>query len=388
MTTMIDEKGAQVDVKLETSLYKEAMSKNLTVPQLVNQKYPTSADAESNSFEQLCCSAGLIVGEDRQFGLSSPTIGAILDGTADLNAATVAEADPASRILYPAVFLELIENKLQVDRTTDPDNFDKMIALDMSVPGNRIEQPVINLTKSEQQRSQAIAQLAEPQAMLTITTADTSRAISTFSIGLEVSDQALQATTLDFVSMAIARQSEVERNARTYDYLLAMLNGDVDVGQSALDQTKADTYDSGLTTAGTLSKKAIVAWLLNNSYKRAISHVVTDLAGMEAIEAALENVNTNNYIPGALVPQFSIMNKLLQKLEIFIVDPSAGWPVNTLMGLDRRYAITRVRNSAAAYSAVEKFVLRRSNVLRFDFAELAYRNYDEAFDTLSLELTA
>jgi len=388
MTIMIDENGAQVDVKLETSIYKEAMSKNLTVPQLINQKYPTAANAEGNSFEQLCCSSGLIVGENRQFGLKSPSIAAILDGTADLNAAaTVAEADPASRILYPAVFLELIENKLQVDRTTDPNNFDKMVALDMSVSGNRIEQPVINLTKAEQQRSQAIAQLAEPQAMLTITTADTSRAISTFSIGLEVSDQALQATTLDFVSMAIARQSEVERNARTYDYILAMLNGDVDVGQSALSQTKADTYDSGLTTEGTVSKDALVAWLLNNSYKRTISHVVTDLAGMQAIEKALETTNTNQHVPGGLVPSFSIMNKAISNLEIFLVDPSAGWPANTLMGLDRRYAITRVRNSAATYSAVEKFVLRRSNVLRFDFAELAYRNYDEAFDTLSLVLT-
>jgi len=388
MTTMIDEKGAQVDVKLETSIYKEAMSKNLTVPQLINQKYPTSVDASANSFEQLCTGAGLIVGEDHQFGLKSPTLASVLDGTADLNAAAaVAEADPASRILYPAVFLELIENKLQVDRATDPNNFDKMVAMEMSVASNRIEQPVINLTKSEQQRAQAISQLAEPQAMLTITTADTSRAISTFSIGLEVSDQALAATTLDFVSMAIARQSEVERNVRTYDYLLGMLNGDADVGQGALNQTKADTYDGAIDAIGTLSKKAIVGWLLNNSYQRAISHIVTDLAGMEAIEKALENVNTNNYIPGALVPQFSIMNKLLQKLEIFIVDPSAGWPVNTLMGLDRRYAITRIKNSAAAYSAVEKFVLRRSNVLRFDFAELAYRNYDNAFDTLSLTLT-
>lgn len=384
MTMMTDEKGDQVDVKLETTLYKEAVAENLTVPQLINRKYPTSLDAEQNSFEQLCTNTGLLVGNDRQFGLTSPTLSSLLDGTAGLNAAAVADADPASRILYPAVFLELIEDKLQVDRSTDPNAFDKMVAMDISVAQNRIEQPIISLTKAEQKRAQAISQLAEPQAMLTITTSDTSRAISTFSLGLEVSDQALLSTTLDFVSMAVGRQAEVERNARTYDYLLACLNGDLDVGQTALAQTQAKAYDVGITTLGTVTKKALVGWLLNNSYQRSISHVVTDLAGMQAIEEALETTNTNQHVPGALVPQFSIMNKILSKLELFIVDPSSAWPANTLMGLDSRYAITRVRNSAAAYSAVEKFVLRRSNVLRFDFAELAYRNYDNAFDTLSL----
>lgn len=384
MAKIIGADGAGVEIKLETSLYKEAKALNLTVPQLINRKYPTSPDAHASSFEQLCASTGLIVGSEREFGLHSPTIGAILDGTAELNAASVAAADPSSRILYPAVFLELIEDKLKVDRTTDPNSFDRMVAMDMSVVGNRIEQPVISLTPSEQKRSKVISQLAMPDAMLTITTADTSRAISTFSLGLEVSDQALQSTTLDFVSMAVARQAEVERNARAYDYLLGCLNGDLDNGQAALAQTQAKTYDAACTTIGDLTKKAIVGWLLNNSHKRVISHVVTDLAGMQAIEKALENTNTNQYVSGALVPQFSIMNKMLQALEIFIVDPTAGWPAQTLMGLDRRYAITRVRNSAAAYSAVEQFVLRRSSVLRFDFAELAYRNYDDAFDTLSL----
>lgn len=384
MTIMIAADGTQQDVKLDVTVYKAALAENLSVPQYINTHYPTAPDAKSTSFEQLCVSSGLIVGHDREFGLRSPSIGAILDGRAELNAAAVADANPTSRILYPAVFLELIEDRLQVDRTTDANNFDKMVAMDMSVTSNRIEQPVINLSRNAGARAKVISQLAEPQAMLSITTSDTSRAISTFSIGLEVSDQALQSTTMDFVSMIVSRQSEEERNLRAYDYLLACLNGDLDNGQSALAQTKANTYDTTIVAAGSLTKKGLVSWLLNNSYKRQISHVVTDLAGMMAIENALVNSNTNQQIPGALVPQFSVMNKVLSKLEVFVVDPTAGWPVNTLMGLDRRYAIARVRNSAAAYSAVEQFVLRRASALRFDFAELAYRVFDESFDTLSL----
>lgn len=386
MPSFINAEGQQNEIVLSQNMYKAAVDAGLSVPQYLNRKYPTGATAASSTFEQLCASSGLLVGDNREFGLRSPVLADILSGKADLNAASVADANPASRILYPAVVLELIENQLAVDRDTDPTNFDKMVATDISVTSNRVEQPVVDVTNAEV-RAQAISQLAPPKTMLSITTSDTARSLPVMSIGMEVSDQALSATTMDFVSMIINRQLKVERNARVYDYLLGFLNGDADMGQSALGVTKADTYDTGITVAGTVSKKALVLWLVHNYYIRKISHVVTDVQGMLAIEDALTTTNTNQHVPGALVPQFSIMNRMLQNLEIFVVDPSAGWTANTLMGLDASSAIVRIRNSAAAYSAVEQFVLRRSNALRYDFSEISYRLFDDAFDTLSLDLT-
>jgi hypothetical protein len=186
--------------------------------------------------------------------------------------------------------------------------------------------------------------------------------------------------------MVVERQLALERNARTYDYLLGCLNGDEDMGQAALAVTKANVYDTGITVAGTVTKKALVKWLVHNYYKRHITHIVTDINGMLAMEAALQTTNTNQQVPGSLVPQFSLMNRILESVQLFIVDDSAGWTANTLMGIDARSAIIRIRNSAAAYSAVEQFVLRRSSALRFDFSEIAYRFRDEAFDTLALTL--
>ena len=385
MPSFINAEGQRSEVTLSPNLYKAAVDAGLSVPQYLNREYLTEAKADASTFEQLCASAGLLVGDNREFGLRSPTLNDILSGKADLNAASVADANPASRILYPAVVLELIENKLAVDRETDPSSFDKMIASDISVTSNRVEQPVVDVSNAEV-RAQAISQLAPPKTMLSITTSDTARALPTMSIGMEVSDQALSATTMDFVSMIVNRQLKVERNARVYDYLLGCLNGDADMGQTALSTTQADSYDSAITVAGTVTKKALVLWLVNNYYIRHISHVVTDIQGMLAIEEALTTTNTNQHVPGALVPQFSVMNRMLQNLEIFVVDPSAGWTANTLMGLDATSAIVRMRNSAAAYSAVEQFVLRRSNALRYDFSEIAYRLFDDAFDTLSLTI--
>jgi hypothetical protein len=223
--------------------------------------------------------------------------------------------------------------------------------------------------------------------MLSITAADSSKSLMATSIGMEVSDQALQSTTLDFVNMALTRQLQVERNAKTYEYLLAMLNGDTDMGQSALSQTKADTYDDTIVAAGAVTKKALVSWLVNNYYIRQIDWVVTDLAGAFAIEAALASTNTNQFVPGALVPQFSLVNRMLTNLKLFIVEPGKSWPANTVMGFQGSNAIHRVRNTAAAYNAVEQFVMRRSTQLRIDSAEIAYRQWDDAFDVLSLTLS-
>jgi hypothetical protein len=43
-----------------------------------------------------------------------------------------------------------------------------------------------------------------------------------------------------------------------------------------------------------------------------------------------------------------------------------------------------VRNSQAEYQAAEQFVLRRVQALRFDFGEIVYRLFDEAWDSLTI----
>ncbi len=384
MAIFLDKDGLQQEVTLKPSIYKEALNAGLSVPQLINRNFPTSSTTNS-TFDQLCVSSGLIVGKNREFGLRSPTIGNMLDGKSEFSAASnTLDANPASRILYPAVVLEMVEDAMQRNRELDSNLFEQMIGIDTSITSNRFEWPVISLRRAEAARARAIAQLAEPQLMLSITSADVSRSLLVTSIGMEVSDQALQATTLDFVNLALTRQMQVERNAKTYEYLLGFLNGDADMGQSALPQVRANTFDSTIMAAGNVTKRALTAWLVSNYYVRQINWIVTDLGGAFAIESALATTNTNEHVPGALVPQFSLVNRMLSQLKLFIVEPGRNWPVNTIMGFQGDSAIHRVRNTAASYSAVENFVMRRSTQLRIDSAEIAYRQWDEAFSVLSL----
>lgn len=378
--------GKQSEITLEASMYQAAHDSNLSVPQYLNNKYPTDSAAHGTAFAQLCASVGLFQSKNKEFGIRPPTVHQALEGTGEMQVAgIVREASPASRILFPAVILELIENKLSVDRQSAPAIFDQMIAVDQTIAGARAEQPVVNYSRPEAARSQPIGQLAEPSAMLTITTSDIVRKLPTFALGLEMSDEAMKASTLDLVTLAIARQTEVERAARVDEYLAAFLAGDADHGQLALSVTQAKVYDAAITVIGTLTHKAWVKYLYNNSKKRTIDWVVCDLDAALVIESRTGKPIITSDDPNSprIDALAQIANPAIQNVKIFLVEDGVV-PANTIMGLDSRYAIQRIRNSEAEYSAVERFVLRKGSALRFDFSEIAYRLFDEAFDVLEL----
>ena len=390
MASFIDNEGAQQEVKLEASIYKAALDAGLSVPQYINNKYETSDKMKQSTFSQLCASSGLLLTNNREFGMRTPTLSQVFDGTARFNAGAITkDADPSSRILFPAVILELIENKLLVDRMTDVNAFDAMIAIDQSISQDRAERPIINYTGPEGGVSRPISQLAKPEAMISFTTSDSNYKIPTFALGMEASDQALRASTLDLVTLAVGRQAEVERLARVNGYLLTLLNGDVDTGDAALSSITAQSLDALVTTAGTISHLAWVKFLFRNITKRKIDYCVTDLATYLAIEnrANKPTVLTDDPTSPRVDALPTIVNKALKNVKFYIVEDTVGWPANTIMGLDSRYAFQRIRNSAAAYSAVEDFVLTKSRALRFDFAEIVFRLYDDAFDVMTLTVS-
>lgn len=69
--------------------------------------------------------------------------------------------------------------------------------------------------------------------MLTLGTVEKSIRVPTFGLGIEWDTRAEKYLNLDFISLSIARQIAVERNARAEENLLAMLNGDADVGAAS-----------------------------------------------------------------------------------------------------------------------------------------------------------
>jgi hypothetical protein len=171
-------------------MYAQAAEAGMTFPQWVNHTFPTGAENEAkygNTFDQLMASENIVLKTDRKRGLRASTMA---EASGFQAAGTTKDAVPASRILFPAVFFQAIENQLQPDFNMTANAFEGMIASDESIAGDRYEQPVLNYSAPQAARSQTVTQLAMPPSMMLITAADVAYKIPSFGLGLEISDQA------------------------------------------------------------------------------------------------------------------------------------------------------------------------------------------------------
>lgn len=387
----VDAAGDKQAMDLSLAVVKEAADEGLSLRQKINSKYPTNPEKNGTAYEQALEQCGIFVKGNREAGIRASNFDDILNPAKEASSPITRDGVPASRILFPAVILGVIEDKLQVNRDTTPNALGQMIAVEDSIQGNRWERPVLNFSKPEAARSAPVSQLALPNVMLSVTASDKSMAIPSWALGMEISEQALRITTLDLVGLALGRQAAVERNERANGYILSLLNGDTDLGMVSLSTagkvTAVNTLDTAVANgSGLISQKAWLKWLTKNSTKRTITHIVTDLATAMAIEnrSGKPNVMTDNPTSVRMDTLFSVINPTWPaNVKIFLTeDPT--WPANTIMGFDKNYAIHKVNSLSAQYSAVEQFALKRSTALRFDNGELLYRLFDEAFEVLTL----
>jgi hypothetical protein len=390
MASFIDINGAVQKVELDATVYREAADKGLSVEALINQTYPVKA-GDASAFEQLCASEGMFLQANRKFGIRPATMDAILNGTKIEAGSVVRDAVPTSRILFPAVQMSVLENKLREDNSGIIAAFGQMVAVDDSINLDRYERPFLNFSKPEGARTKAIAQLSEPTSMLSITVSDKSYRITGTSIGMEISDEAVRSTSMDLVTMAMQRQAEVEMAEKIEDFVLNFLNGDPDQDMAALSTVSGSTatassFHGSALGAGVLSQKAWVKYLFNNSKKRTINYVITDIDGAMAIEnrTGRPTVQGDNANSPRIDTLESIVNPMWpDQVKVFITtDPN--WPANTIVGFDSRYAIHRVTSTILAYQAAEAYAMRRSTKFRIDTGSIAYRLFDEAWNVLTL----
>ncbi len=388
-----DAAGTNQPVQISVEMYRSAEEAGQSLPQYLNSQHPTNVQRDGTAFQQLMEQCGIFVRADTDFGIRPTRIEDILNPKDAASNVVTKEGVPVSRTLFPAVLLGVIEDKVQYDWKQNVDGFEKMVAQDDFINGDRFERPVISYAQVEKARGAPVAQLSEPNAILKITSSDRFQRIPSWGIGMEISEQAMKATTLDLVGLIMARQMLVESNARADAHILSMLQGDVDTGfgGSALSSIPgkvrtAASFDPSITQNGVLTQRAWVKYLSNNSRKRRITHIVTDIDTALAIETRTGRPTNFNDDPNS--PRIdtlqSIMNpKWPTNVQVFLTD-DPNWPANTIMGFDQRQGIHRVTSLSAQYSAVEQFAMRRSTQMRIDRGDYAYRLFDEAFDVLTL----
>ena len=400
MAAFIDRNGGtqQVDLNADELV---AMAKTGNPTAELNKKYSEADLKIGTAFEQIKASMGIILPGDRNpFGLKAASMDALMNGTGGFQAGNVqTQTSPfgtASRALTMISLIDVIESQMAKDRTTDIDTFYGMVANRVSVNTEHFEQPVISydtLGGPEQAKAQRVAQGATPPKMMFFKTADRIRRIGSWTIGAEWTEQALKATTLDFVSLTMGRFLAMERDERAYRYISDLFVGNNDLIVGAVPTVMSASLDAA-STGGVLTHKAFVLWLARNRKFRKITHVVCSISSYLKLEGRTGRPATNNYDPrlSTIDPQAVAMNVGFgSDVRVFLVDDAAnGGPVpdNTFYGVDASSAISLVTNTSAAYSAVENFSMKRTQAMRMDWSEECFRTFGDAdirsFDILSI----
>lgn len=390
---MRDKDGNFVDVPFHAKEYQEAADRKLTLSQHLSQKYGHGTDEGKYGpvISQMMGSAGMFLGSDKHTGLRSPSMKDIVtDGIQLSNLVRNDGSDRnsvAGRLLFPEIIMRTMEAELTENNDDFIGGWNSMIAMTETINGPIFDQPVINSSASENSRSNPISQLAMPDRMLSITTANTPRRITTRSIGVQISAEAQAATSLQLVNLAVAAQSRGERVAMIEEDIDAILNGDLDRGADpALPTFTAKSLDNSITNAGTITHLAYLKYLRSKYRVRTIDWVVCDLLTAIALEGRTgKPVSSTNFNPNGsnLAVDMTIDNLSVRAPRVLIVDDGVI-PANTVLGLDSRYALRRVINVSASWNAIEEFVLRRGTGFRIDYGEVTHRLYDQAFDVMTL----
>jgi hypothetical protein len=381
---VIDQHGQVHQVSVGMEALAEARAGGFKhVPAMFNARFPTRKDQPSAS-QQMYAQMGA--------GQKNLKLNYVLQGQGFSAGAVTEDSSIAGRLVALPYLMDTLENKLTSSDYGIQALFNRKAAAIDTINGTKFDRPFLNFSRPESARSRAVTQLGEPASMLTLTTSDKSWKIAGSSIGMEISDEAAAATSLDIVSLSMTRQAEVEALERIEGQLLAFLSGDSDLDMAALSTVSGavknakTAFDSSLTVAGTLSQKAWVNWLFYGSRVRRIDTVITDLAGALAIEnrSGRPVVVGDNATSKRIDTLDTVVNPSWPDQVDVIISQDPNWPANTIVGFDSRYAYHIVNSTTLSYTAMEQFAIRRSTKLRVDTGSIAYRLFDDAWQVLTL----
>lgn len=380
--------GKEVQLGINMGAYASAAENKRDLRQEVKHLAATQGvawdPAKGDLLDQMYMASGLL---DGKFGGQPLTMKDLSKQTlaTGFRAPDGSDQSIGARLLFPQIILETLkENALDNDGSDILSKWAGLVATTTSINGQRAEQPIINTSGPEESESQRIAQLAEPVTMVSITTGQKSYSIPTDSIGLLVSDEAMEATSIDLVRIVMEAQARGQRIRNVQSQLKSMVLGDVDRDMTALPTVKAKDFDSSISAAGVITKKAYIKWLRHNAYKANLTRVLTGIDEALLLDAQLTNFTGGQDNSKIATPWGGIDFGI--PTPQFLTFDQDTFGANVFVGLDPRYAIQRFVNVSASYDAIEKYVMRKATAFRVDYGEMATRLYDEAWSVLELSV--
>ena len=381
---------------------------------LVNKKYPDADPRFGTAFQQGCTSLGIFPKAIPEKGIAATTLRDIATGecmqqlsaiqlatssdhagnTISAPSTPVGSSTPASRVFLPEVVMNLVNEKLVEDFNPEVALFNSILAMDTTIQSEIYTRPRVDVTAPRAEGSRPIAQNALPRQLVSISTSQVSYALPTVSIGLQISDQAMASATIDLVSLIVAQQAEGERFRNLWTDVGNIISGNTDAGESALTPVNFTTYDSN-ASSGEVTQTGWLNMLYDNTRKVSFDTIIAPLTVVQAIISrtgrpvmfdprGYDPANSNAEVPSTgnagnygLDAPPQLMNWMVGAPRMMIV-PDGTIPASHMIALDSRYALMRVRNASASYSAVQQMVLQRTNEFRWDYGEHVHRMFPDS----------
>lgn len=382
--------------------YRLAADHNMRASAIVNARHSDADPTYGSAFEQGMKYLGIFPKDDPKFGVFATRVKDILDGTCTTKLsgyqlagggsivspkAPIGGSTPASRLFFPEVVLNIVDQYLTADYATEESAMNGMFAFNQSIASEVWTQPVINTTAPRAQDSRPIGQNQMPANMISITASQTSRALGEMSIGLQMSDQAMRDATIDLVGIIVREQSYGQRLRLLWKHLSEVVTGNVDSGETALTPVDFTDYDSS-AAAGTITHTGYLQSLWDPERIYNWNMMFGPLSSYLAIENRVgrplvydpntSGVNVGNAGTYGLNPGNPALINFAMSQPRYLVVPDGVVPENQYVMLDTRYALGRVTNVAANWSQTQEMVMQRSTVWRWDWSEYVYRFRDTA----------
>lgn len=191
----------------------------------------------------------------------------------------------------------------------------------------------------------------------------------------------MKAFSFDQLALVLNRQRTMHEIRTLSNNMNVLVEGDSDLGMSALPIVKADTFDPAAIDMKTFSQRALMKILRENTVMREPSHIWGDEdTYMAYIERTGRKVAAAMYVEdsesGAKLARPINMN--VTEPKFWIVEDGVV-PRGRLVFLDARYAIEEYINTEANYEATEQLLMRRGTQMRFDYGRVMRRWDDNAW---------
>ena len=383
--------------------YRIASDNNMRASAVVNARHSDADPQFGTAFEQGMKYLGIFPKDDPRYGVSATRIKDILDGTCTAKMsgyqlasggsivspkAPIGGSTPASRLFFPEIVLGFVESELQADYGDEESAWNSMFAMNSSITSSVWTQPVINTTAPQAQDMRPIGQNQMPTNMISITASQTSKALGEIAIGLQMSEAAMRDATIDLVSIIVKEQTMGQRMRMLWHDLNQVITGNSSAGESALTPVSFKTAYDSTAAANTITHAGYLGMLWDPSRTYSWNMMFGPLASYMAIEQstgrplafdpATASYNTGNEGSYGLNPgNPRLVNFSIAKPSDLIA-PDGVVPSNQVVMLDTRYALAKVTNMTANYTATEQQIMRRSTYWIWTMSEFVYRFRDDA----------